>query len=132
MDNYKDNVVLLLLQMLLYRQQELKNKDKALDYEKLLEEPIVDEEVLERFTSHKLVKLYNPYLCTIRLWELKKTVREIFSKGLEDKSIAKLNLVTLANQYYKRRMNELQFKEIPRLKELIASGMAVYEAHVTG
>ncbi|AET38771.1 Swc7p Ecym_3278 [Eremothecium cymbalariae DBVPG len=121
---HKDNVTLLLLQLLLYRQQELVHNNRALDYERLLMNPTVDEEVLKRFTRHKLVRLYCPYICDIQLRGMKSIVQDIFTKGLKDnKGNVPVTLVTLANHYYRQRIQQLEKEELPKLKELIQSNL---------
>ncbi|AGO12403.1 AaceriAER048Cp [[Ashbya] aceris (nom. inval.)] len=120
--DYKDNVTLLLLQVVLYRQQELAHQDKTLDQMRLLREPVVDAVILERFSTHRVVRLYAPELCRLRLDELQAVVREVFARGLpgsaEDTPVT---LITLANHYYQLRVQELELRELPKLKELIES-----------
>ncbi|AAS52732.1 AER048Cp [Eremothecium gossypii ATCC 10895] len=119
---YKYNVTLLLLQVVLHRQQELAHQDKTLSQISLLREPVVDTAVLERFSAHRVVRLYAPELCGLRLEELQAVVREVFARGLagsaEDTPVT---LITLANHYYRLRVQELELQELPKLKELMES-----------
>lgn len=117
--DYKSNIVLLLLQIVLYRQQELIHNDKSLDQEQLMKDPIIDEEVLEQFRAHTLVKLCAPELRSAQLRKLRNMVKDIFDLELPDGQPA--TLVTLANHYYARRVQELQNTEIPQLQTQISA-----------
>lgn len=117
--DYKSNIVLLLLQIVLYRQQELVHNDKSLDQEQLMKDPIIDEEVLEQFRAHTLVKLYAPELRSAQLRKLRNMVKDIFDLGLPDGQPA--TLVTLANHYYAQRVQELQNTEIPQLQTQVSA-----------
>ncbi|CCE61901.1 hypothetical protein TPHA_0B02290 [Tetrapisispora phaffii CBS 4417] len=123
MANYPDNVILLLLQIILERQQNLShifqnqkaNKEK---YEKLLERPIIDQEILSRFVTDKLVIMYAPELCEMQLRSLKTLVLDIFNKGIEgeDKESILVNVITLANYYYYKRIKDIEETRLPELR----------------
>ncbi|SCV05941.1 LANO_0H18558g1_1 [Lachancea nothofagi CBS 11611] len=115
----KANVALLLLQIVLYRQQELSHADKSLKLDDLLQEPIVDDIILTKFNTHRLVKLYASGLSGLQLRTLKGIVRSLFNKGLPDKN-APVTVVTLANYYYYTRVAELEQEQIPKLKKQIS------------
>lgn len=51
------NIVLLLLQLVLQRQQTLAHRDKSVDLQTLLKDPVIDNDVLVEFKTHKLVQL---------------------------------------------------------------------------
>ncbi|SCU84340.1 LAFA_0D09428g1_1 [Lachancea sp. 'fantastica'] len=110
------NVALLLLQIVLYRQQELSHGEKGGKLNDLLIEPVVDEIVLDRFTSHRVVKLYAPELTKLRLRTLKKEVTDLFSAGLPDKNTP-VTVITLANHFYYTRINELEMDKIPGINQ---------------
>lgn len=122
--DYPSNVVLLLLQLLLQRQQALAHHDKSLDLTQLLKDPIVDKEVLTQFQNHKLVKMYAPELCSVHLRSLKGLVTDIFTYGIpvtEDVSGQEITVITLANHYYNKRLAELTQFELPELRQEIKS-----------
>ncbi|SCU88835.1 LADA_0E12310g1_1 [Lachancea dasiensis] len=117
------NVSLLLLQLTLYRQQELSHTGKDLKLDDLLVEPVVDESILTKFSTHRLVKLYVPELRGLQLRTLRVLVNDLFKKGLPDKSLP-VTVVTLANHYYFVRVTELEQEEIPNLKGELAKVLA--------
>ncbi|SCU94415.1 LAME_0F07382g1_1 [Lachancea meyersii CBS 8951] len=112
----KSNVALLLLQLVLYRQQEFSHNDTGAKLNELLVNPVVDEIVLDRFTNHRLVKLYAPELVKVRLRALKKEVNDLFSAGLPDKNMP-VTVITLANHFYYTRVKELEQDQIPKINE---------------
>lgn len=116
MISYPYNIILVLLQIILHRQQVITHKNKNLKYEELLENPTIDNETLIEFQHHKLVKLYSPDLCDIQLRRLKTMVIDIFEEGIPHLSSSEsLNLITLANYYYAKRIQEIEETEIPEL-----------------
>ncbi|CUS20270.1 LAQU0S01e02828g1_1 [Lachancea quebecensis] len=112
----KSNVALLLLQIVLYRQQELSHIDKTLDNEQLLADPVLDEMVLSKFANHRLVRMHAPELSGIQLRTLKGIIRELFEQGLPDDDVP-VTVVTLANHFYYTRVQELEKEQIPELKD---------------
>ena len=121
--------MLLLLQIVLQRQQTLAHRDKSLDLQELLREPIIDNDILAEFKKHKLVQLYGPqYCCDISLRGLKTMVTDIFASGIPNAAQPSGNdqpvtVVELANYYYMQRINELQNTELPQLKEVLLTGL---------
>ncbi|GAV52524.1 hypothetical protein ZYGR_0AG05150 [Zygosaccharomyces rouxii] len=118
--DYPSNVKLLLLQILLRRQQALAHQDKSLSLPQLLKEPIVDRESLQEFQSHKVVQLYSPGLCTVSLRTLKSMVSELFERGLPYKTEGPdepITIIKLAEYYYSERIQEIQDVQMPRLRE---------------
>ncbi|CCC72120.1 hypothetical protein NCAS_0J01410 [Naumovozyma castellii] len=115
MEQYPANVPLLLLQIILQRQQVLAHKDKNLHMETLIKDPIIDDEILNQFISHKLIKIYTPDLSHMTKRSLKTMVNELFVEGLST-SQDPVTIVTLANYYYERRVKELETELIPQLK----------------
>lgn len=121
---YPSNVLLLLLQLLLQRQQSLVNHDKSLDLAQLLKEPVVDREVQVQFQKHKLVRMYSPELCDVHLRGLKGIVCDLFAEGIAsdtDQDQAETTVITLANYYYNKRLAELAEIELPELRQEIKS-----------
>ncbi|SCW01804.1 LAFE_0E07624g1_1 [Lachancea fermentati] len=115
----KNNIALLLLQIIFYRQQELCHLDKSLDSDTLMTDPIIDDAILHKFRNHKLVELHAADLSGIRLRILKNLVKELFEKGLPDDE-GPVNVVSLANFYYSQRIRELESEELPKIRnELI-------------
>lgn len=112
------NIALLLMQIVLRRQQELSHSDKSLDKEQLLKDPVIDESILAEFTNHRLVKLYAPDLQGMQLRMLRSIIRGLFEAGLPDKD-APVTVVTLANHFYYSRVAELEAEQIPALKQQI-------------
>ncbi|CCK69033.1 Swc7p KNAG_0B06030 [Huiozyma naganishii CBS 8797] len=117
MSTFPHNVALLLLQILLQRQQYLAHRDKSLQLKSLLKEPIVDAQVLEQFTSHKLVKLYSPELQDVTLRTLRAMVGQLFVEGAEELSDQQITVITLANSYYNKRIQQLETQLLPQLKQ---------------
>lgn len=75
--------MLLLLQLVLQRQQTLAHRDKSVDLQTLLKDPVIDNDVLVEFKTHKLVQLYGPQYCRdISLRGLKTMVTDIFANGI--------------------------------------------------
>lgn len=119
--DYPTNVLLLLLQLILQRQQALVHQDKSLDLTALLKEPIVDKEVLIQFQNHKLVKMYAPELCNVHLRVLKSLVADIFMTSTPgDETHDGTTVITLANYYYNQRIAELTQDQLPRIRQEIA------------
>ncbi|QLL33250.1 hypothetical protein HG536_0E01610 [Torulaspora globosa] len=121
---YPSNVILLLLQLLLQRQQTLAHHDKSLDLTQLLREPIIDKEVLAQFQNHKLVKMYSPELCNLHLRALRGLVTDLFTYGIpgaEGLDAQETNVITLANYYYNKRLAELTLTQLPELRQEIKS-----------
>ncbi|QLQ80808.1 hypothetical protein HG537_0E01630 [Torulaspora globosa] len=119
---YPSNVILLLLQLLLQRQQTLAHHNKSLDLAQLLRDPIVDKEVLDQFQNHKLVKMYSPELSNLHLRALKGLVTDLFTYGIpsaESPQGQETNVITLANHYYNKRIGELTLIELPELRQEI-------------
>lgn len=118
--DYPSNVKLLLLQILLRRQQTLAHQDKSISLPQLLKEPIVDRESLQEFQSHKLVRMYSPELCAIPLRTFKSMVSKLFEEGLPYKTEGldePITIIKLAEYYYSERIQEIQEVQLPRLKE---------------
>ncbi|GCE98737.1 SWR1-complex protein 7 [Zygosaccharomyces mellis] len=118
--DYPSNVKLLLLQILLRRQQTLAHQDKSISLPQLLKEPIVDRESLQEFQSHKLVRMYSPELCTIPLRTFKSIVNKLFEEGLSCKTDGldePITIIKLAEYYYSERIQEIQEVQLPGLKE---------------
>ncbi|CCD27112.1 Swc7p NDAI_0J02200 [Naumovozyma dairenensis CBS 421] len=124
--SYPSNVILLLLQIILQRQQVLSHKDKSLNLQTLLQDPIIDNEVLQQFNSHKLVKLYCPELSSMTRRTLQAMVHDIFQSGFGATSSSPLEeqyanipitVASLANFYYDKRLNEIQQEELPKLEQ---------------
>ncbi|CAI4047316.1 hypothetical protein N7582_004048 [Saccharomyces uvarum] len=117
------NIVLLLLQIILQRQQALTHRDKSLNLEEMLKEPIIDNDILTEFKTHKLVQLYGPqYYRDISLRGLKTMVTDIFANGIPktaqpSETDEPITVVSLANHYYAQRVDELQGRELPQLRE---------------
>ncbi|CAL9733741.1 SWR1-complex protein 7 [Monosporozyma servazzii] len=122
------NIVLLLLQVILARQQEICRTDKDKDLEYLLGDPIIDDEVLHQFTSHTLINLYSAQLKTLTIRKLKTLVAEIFQNSFhsaveysdvltERFQEEEITIVTLANFYYDWRVMQLEQDVIPKAKE---------------
>ena len=120
--DYPYSVILLLLQIVLKREQTLAHDNRKLSLDKLLTDPIIDEVILSEFQSHNLVKLYAPELCTVSLRGLKALVREVFDAGIPHDTSSQhsgkmvVTVVTLANYYYERQLKYLEQEELPRLK----------------
>ncbi|KAK5780381.1 Swc7p PWA37_002656 [Arxiozyma heterogenica] len=127
------NIVLLLLQIILAHQQELCKLDKTLKLEYLLVDPILENEVLQKFTKHPMLKLYSRPTQNLTLRKLKTLVAEIFDNGFQIKYVddnnvdfSELsdrynketipNVISLANFYYEYRIIQLEKKLIPRAK----------------
>lgn len=126
--DYPTNVLLLLLQLLLQRQQALAHQDKSLDLTALLREPIVDKEVLAQFQSHKLVKMYAPELCSVHLRILKSLVADIFLAGLPgEETQDEVTVISLANHYYSQRIEELTLDQLPRIRHDMAELLQGWE-----
>ncbi|CAI4035283.1 hypothetical protein SMKI_12G4330 [Saccharomyces mikatae IFO 1815] len=123
--DYPSNIVLLLLQIVLQRQQTLAHRDKSLHLQELLREPIIDGDILMEFKKHKLVQFYGPQYChDISLRGLKTLVKDIFANGIPNvtphsETNEPVTVVALANYYYVQRINELQETELPQLKEIL-------------
>lgn len=126
------NIVLLLLQIILARQQEICRTDKDKNLEQLLSDPILDDEVLHQFTSHALTQLYSVQLKTLTIRKLKTLVAEIFQNSfhsvaeysdvlLERFKEEEVTIVTLANFYYDWRVMQLEQDVIPKAKQDILS-----------
>ncbi|CCH58599.1 hypothetical protein TBLA_0A08090 [Henningerozyma blattae CBS 6284] len=136
---YSSNVILLLLQLILYHQESLSHRNKKLRLPNLLVDPIIDEAILNEFKNHTLVKVYAPELCKIQLRSLRMLVKEIFSVGFnieenEDningnvkqenvsysdsnqKQDTIINVITLANFYYDKRITEIE-KRLPEIRD---------------
>lgn len=121
---YPSNVVLLLLQVLLKRQQTLAHQDKSLDISHLLKEPVVDKDVLIQFQTHRIVKIYSPDLCNIQMRSLKSMISDLFERGLpadeeEEEGEDVVDVITLANHYYMKRIEELEQNQLPQLRKEI-------------
>lgn len=120
---YPSNVILLLLQVLLKRQQTLAHQDKSLNISHLLKEPVVDKDVLVQFQTHKIVKMYSPDLCNIQMRSLKSLISDLFERGLpadeteEGENV--VDVISLANHYYIKRMEELEQNQLPQLRKEI-------------
>lgn len=120
--DYPSNVKLLLLQILLRRQQTLTHQDRSLQIGQLLQEPIVDKEALQQFQSHKLVRMYSPELCTVSTRSLKGLVSELFQIGLpgqEENSEEPVTIIMLAEYYYAQRIEEIETLQMPELRQQI-------------
>lgn len=111
----KSNIALLLLQIILYRQQELCHNNKSIKYTDLLINPVLDDSILKSFSTHKLVKLYAPELHDLDLPRLTAIFHELFFQGIPDIK-EPITIITLANYYYDKRIQELERDEIPKLK----------------
>ena len=121
LSDYPYSVILLLLQIVLKREQALAHDNRKLSLDKLLTDPIIDDVILSEFQSHNLVKLYAPELCKVSLRRLKALVREVFDAGIPPDTSSQtsekvVTVVTLANYYYERQLKYLEQEELPRLK----------------
>ncbi|AQZ18256.1 SWC7 (YLR385C) [Zygosaccharomyces parabailii] len=117
---YPSNVKLLLLQILLRRQQTLAHQDKSLELTELLREPIVDKEALQQFQSHKLVRMYCSELCAVSTRTLKSLVSELFQIGIPVQAETPhdpVTLITLAEYYYSQRIEEIESQQMPELRQ---------------
>lgn len=112
MKDFNDAVILLLLQITLYRQQELSHQDSSLEVDKLLLDPKVDQTILNKFISHKMTKLYTPELTNINLRSLKMLLTDVLDQTELD---GEKNLITLANYYYSKRVSFLEEEKLPGL-----------------
>lgn len=127
------NIVLLLLQIILARQQELCKLDKTLKLEYLLVDPILDNDVLQKFIKHPLLKLYSRPAQNLTLRKLRTLIAEIFDNGFQIKYVddnnvdfsdmcdrynkeTVPNVISLANFYYEYRIVQLEKKLIPCAK----------------
>lgn len=127
------NIVLLLLQIILARQQEYCKLDKTKKLENLLVDPILDNEILERFIKHPLLKIYHQPSQSLTLRQLKILIREVFDNGFQiiyndkdDYDFSKIsdkftkdtipNIISLANFYYECRIAQLENELIPNIK----------------
>ncbi|CCF56037.1 hypothetical protein KAFR_0A06020 [Kazachstania africana CBS 2517] len=117
---YPANVILLLLQIILRRQQILCHRDVGLNMEDLRKDPIIDNEILHAFQSHKLTRLYAPDIEAMTLRGLKSLAADVFSEGIpsedEEHSKETVDILDLANYYYNLRIEELE-NQLPKLKE---------------
>lgn len=112
MSTQNDSIALLLLQITLYHQQELAHADSSLSLDELLVEPIVDNTVVEKFTSHSMVQIYAPELVPLNIRSIKGLISDLFTNtNIQEPK----NLITLANHYYSERLNYLQEEKIPEL-----------------
>ncbi|QEU62892.1 Swc7 [Kluyveromyces lactis] len=112
MSTQNDSIALLLLQITLYHQQELAHADSSLSLDELLVEPIVDNIVVEKFTSHSMVQIYAPELAPLNIRSIKGLISDLFTNtNIQEPK----NLITLANHYYSERLNYLQEEKIPEL-----------------
>lgn len=92
-------------------------------------EPIIDRALLVEFQNHTLVKMYAPELQTLQLRSLKSLVNEVFELGTPDvKSTDEtpVTVVTLANYYYTKRIEELQNYQLPMLRQNIMEHLQSY------
>lgn len=123
--DYPTNIKLLLLQLVLEEQEKLAHSSKKLQLADLMTEPIVDAETLERFTKHPLSQLYAPELGSLTVRGLRSAVRDLFDGGVADDTgvAVPVTVVTLANYYYAKRIQELEKDELPKLKEEIEAGL---------
>lgn len=118
--DYPSNVKLLLLQILLRRQQALTHQDKSFSLSQLLREPIVDRELLQEFQTHKLVRMHSPELCTVPLRTLKSIVSDLFEAGLPHRTDGPeepVTVVSLAEYYYSKRIQEIRDTQLPELRQ---------------
>ncbi|CAL9729264.1 SWR1-complex protein 7 [Monosporozyma unispora] len=122
------NVVLLLLQIVLARQQEICRIDKDKDFDQLIIEPILDNKILYQFTTHALTQLYSPQVKSLTIRKLKTLLAEIFEnrfKSAAEYSDAlterfqkeEATVVTLANFYYNWRVMQLEQNLIPTARD---------------
>lgn len=126
------NIVLLLLQIILARQEDICRGDKDKNIDQLLQDPILDNGTLQQFITHPLVQIYSPQVKTLTQRKLRALVAEIFENGFHvaAESSAAINevaarfqneapptVVTLANFYYELRILQLERDLIPTAKE---------------
>lgn len=123
------NIVLLLLQIILTRQQEIVRMDKEQVLDLLLLQPILENGILQQFITHKLTQIYSPQVQSFTLRRLKTLLAEIFERGFRVENSVGLppsitnkfqdgpvNIVYLANFYYEWRLWELQESLIPSVQ----------------
>lgn len=116
MPEYSTNVILLLLQILFRHQEILAHGNKSEEFNRYLAEPIIDERVLDTFTNHKLVKIYEPELCSIQLRGLRMLVEDLFLLSPEQETAGKeWDVLSLANFYYAKRIAEIE-QRLPEIR----------------
>ncbi|KAH3899924.1 uncharacterized protein SCODWIG_00149 [Saccharomycodes ludwigii] len=124
---WDSHIILLLLQIVLHRQQYLCHKDSNLSEVECAKNPVIDDFIFNTFINHKLVKYYNIMSKNTRnsvvptdltLEELKQIVRSIYSRGLPQNENNDPNtLVALCNYYYFKRIDELENNILPKIKK---------------
>lgn len=124
---YPDNVILLLLQIVL-DEQELQAMDHPrLNHSHLLQEPIINENILFRFTGHRVVDMFAPELKSLTLRGLKSIIKDIFDEGIKgpdgNKIDSDLNLVQLANYHYAKRVALLE-SALPQMRDELQNGLS--------
>lgn len=115
------NIILLLLQTVLHYQQVLLNRRDArsqIGYNELVKDPVIDEECVQRFATHRLVRMEYP-TDDIDVEQFKALLKQIMEKGYPQEGIEDpVTIVTLANSYYQVRLRELEAK-LPETKSQI-------------
>lgn len=124
---YPDNVILLLLQIILDEQEIQAMDHPKLDYNHLLQEPIINDNILSRFTNHALVDTFAPELKSLTLRGLRSIVKDIFDEGIKgpdgNNVDSTLNLVRLANYHYAKRITLLE-SALPEMRDELQNGLS--------
>ncbi|KAG0672391.1 SWR1-complex protein 7 [Maudiozyma exigua] len=125
--NYPDNVLLLLLQITLDEQKLQAADHPKLKYSRLLQEPIINDTILKQFTGHLVVETFAPELKNLTLRGLRSAIKDVFDEGIKGRDGKKVNstvnLVTLANYYYAKRVAILE-SALPGMRDEIQNGLS--------
>lgn len=117
------NVRLLLLQIVLERQETLVQEDKSLQLSELLVDPVIDVEVWTKLITHPVLLYFAPELQEIQVEDLQDEVKALFEEGFppdcEEFEDEDVTVVSLANFYYAKRISELENDKLPVLKREI-------------
>lgn len=115
-NQYGNNIVLLVLQIILQHQHSMVGRDKELDIKKLMAAPIIDAEVLAKCQNHSMIKIYAPDITKLSLRNLRYLVEEWFTAGVPELPQEEVSLVTLANYYYSLRVKEIEDNLLPKIR----------------
>ena len=134
------NIILLLLQIILERQQDIaKNKDGKNDITEFLTDPVIDDFVLNEFKSHKMFEVYklngtlqgvsfdtpkkkNQNHLKLTLRDLRTIVATLYKTPIstpvnENLTKNRPTLITLCDRYYALRIEQLSTDMLPKLRE---------------
>lgn len=127
MEPWSNNICLLLLQIVLERQQSLAHTDKTLELSQLLIEPVIDINIWTKFITQPIVIYYSPKLQDIKLEELQKQVDDLFQIGFpsdcKEFEDVEITVISLANFYSMKRIDELENEKLPFLKNEILQNL---------